>query len=152
MEQKEFFNVAEVQLSYKPHFKPQERPKITSSKQAYQIMLDNWDLNLINYIEQAKMILLNRNNRVLGIVDLSTGGGGSTVMDSRVIFSIALKATATSLILAHNHPSGNLRPSSEDLRITEKLKQAAKLLDIELHDHLIITENGYFSMAEEAYI
>jgi len=148
MEQKEFFNIAEVQLSYKPHFKPQERPKITSSKQAYQIMLDNWDLNLINYIEQAKMILLNRNNRVLGIVDLSTGGGGSTVMDSRVIFSIALKATATSIIIAHNHPSGNLRPSN----VTEKLKQAAKLLDIELHDHLIITENNYFSMAEEAYI
>lgn len=152
MEQKEFFNVAEVQLSYKPHFKAQERPKITSSKQAYQIMLDNWDLNLINYIEQAKMILLNRNNRVLGIVDLSTGGGGSTVMDSRVIFSIALKATATSIIIAHNHPSGNLRPSSEDIRITEKLKQSAKLLDIELHDHLIISENGYLSMTEENYI
>ncbi|MNK15586.1 hypothetical protein D3C87_337320 [compost metagenome] len=152
MEQKEFFNVAEVQLSYKPHFKAQERPKITSSKQAYQIMLDNWELNLINYIEQAKMILLNRNNRVLGIVDLSTGGGGSTVMDSRVIFSIALKATATSIILAHNHPSGNLRPSNEDVRLTDKLKQGAKLLEIVIHDHLIITENGYFSMAEEAYI
>ncbi|RZK12928.1 MAG: hypothetical protein EOO43_18375 [Flavobacterium sp.] len=96
--------------------------------------------------------MLNRHNIVLGIVDLSTGGGGSTVMDSRVIFSIALKATATSIILAHNHPSGNLRPSSEDIRITEKLKQAAKLLGIELHDHLIITENNYFSMAEEAYI
>ncbi|RZK65296.1 MAG: DNA repair protein [Pedobacter sp.] len=152
MEQKEFFNVAEVQLSYKPHFKAQERPKITSSKQAYQIMIDNWDLDLINYIEQAKMILLNRNNRVLGIVDLSTGGGGSTVMDSRVIFSIALKATATSLILAHNHPSGNVRPSNEDIRLTEKLKQAAKLLDIVIHDHLIISENNYLSMAEEAYI
>ena len=152
MEQTEFFNVAEVQLSYKPHFRAQERPKITSSKQAYQIMIDNWDLNLINYIEQAKMILLNRNNKVLGIVNLSKGGSASTVMDTRVVFAIALKSTATSIILAHNHPSGNLRPSSDDIRITNKLKEAASLLDIELHDHLIVSENNYLSMAEEAYI
>ena len=109
-------------------------------------------MSLINYIEQAKLILLNRNNRVLGIINLSTGGGASTVMDSRVIFATALKATATSLIVAHNHPSGNLRPSSEDIRLTEKLKQAGKLLEIEVHDHLIVSESGYYSMAEEGYI
>lgn len=149
MEQKELFNVAEVQLSYKPHFKAQERPQITTSRQAYDLLLANWDMELINFIEQAKMILLNRDNRVLGIINLSTGGGGSTVMDMRVIFVTALKATATSIIVAHNHPSGNLRPSSEDIRITEKLKQAGKLLEIEVHDHLIVSENGYFSMAEE---
>ncbi|MDQ8005495.1 MAG: JAB domain-containing protein [Pedobacter sp.] len=149
MEQKELFKVAEVQLSYKPHFKAQERPQISSSKQAYDLLIANWDMSLINYIEQAKMILLNRNNRVLGIISLSTGGGASTVMDSRVIFATALKATATSLIVAHNHPSGNLRPSSEDIRLTEKLKQAGKLLEIEVHDHLIISENGYCSMAED---
>jgi DNA repair protein RadC len=152
MEQKELFKVAEVQLSYKPHFNAQERPQISSSKQAYNLLMANWDMELINYIEQAKIILLNRNNRVLGIINLSTGGGASTVMDSRVIFATALKATATSLIVAHNHPSGNLRPSSEDIRLTEKLKQAGKLLEIEVHDHLIISENGYFSMAEEAMI
>lgn len=150
MEQKELFNVAKVQLSYKPHFRAQERPQITTSRQAYDLLLANWDMELINFIEQAKMILLNRNNRVLGIINLSTGGGGSTVMDMRVIFATALKATATSIIVAHNHPSGNLRPSSEDIRITEKLKQAGKLLEIEVHDHLIVSENGYFSMAEEA--
>ena len=149
MEQKELFKVAEVQLSYKPHFKAQERPQISSSKQAYNLLMANWDMELINYIEQAKIILLNRNNRVLGIINLSTGGGASTVMDSRVIFATALKATATSLIVAHNHPSGNLRPSSEDIRLTEKLKQAGKLLEIEVHDHLIVSENSYFSMAEE---
>lgn len=152
MEQKELLNVAEVQLSYKPHFKAQERPQISTSQQAYQVLIGNWDRSLINYLEQAKMILLNRNNRVLGIVNLSKGGGSSTVIDTRVVFAIALKSTATSIILAHNHPSGNLRPSSDDIRITKKLKEAANLLDIELHDHLIITENGYLSMAEEAYI
>ncbi|MDQ8005510.1 MAG: JAB domain-containing protein [Pedobacter sp.] len=152
MEQTEFFNVAEVQLSYKPHFKAQERPQISTSQQAYQVLMNNWDMSLINFLEQAKMILLNRNNRVLGIVDLSKGGGSSTVMDTRVVFAIALKSTATSIILAHNHPSGNLRPSSDDIRITKKLKEAAKLLDIELHDHLIISESGYCSMLEEAYI
>lgn len=152
MEQTEFFNVAEVQLSYKPHFNPQERPQINSCKQAYDLLISNWDMSLINFLEQAKMILLNRNNRVLGIVDLSSGGSASTVMDTRVVFAIALKSIATSIILAHNHPSGNLRPSSEDIRITEKLKHAAKLLDIELHDHLIISESGYYSMAEEGNI
>lgn len=149
MEQIEFFNVAEVQLSYKPHFKAQERPQINSAKRAYQLLLDNWDKSLINYLEQAKMILLNRNNRVLGLVDLSTGGGGSTVMDSKVIFAVALKATATSIIIAHNHPSGNIRPSSQDITVTEKLMKAAKILEIDIHDHLIISENSYFSMAEE---
>lgn len=149
MEQKELFNVAEVQLSYKPHFNAQERPQINSAKQAYDILLSHWDKELINYLEQAKMILLNRNNRVLGIVDLSTGGGVSTVMDARVIFATALKATATSLIVAHNHPSGNLRPSSEDIRLTEKLKQAGKLLEIEVHDHLIVSDASYYSMAED---
>ncbi len=149
MEQKEIFRVAEVQLSYKPHFNAQERPQINSSNKAYEVLLDSWDMNLISFIEQAKMILLNRNNRVLGIVNLSIGGGGSTVMDCRVIFAIALKATATSIILCHNHPSGNLRPSNEDVRITEKLKQAGKLLEIEVHDHLIISGDGYFSLADE---
>lgn len=150
MEQKELFKVAEVQISYKPHFNPQELPKITSSKQAYDILLSNWDANLINYIEQAKIILLNRNNRVLGIVDLSTGGRGSTVIDVRVVFCIALKAAATNIILVHNHPSGGLKPSSGDIKITETLKQSGKLLGIELYDHLIICENGYYSMADEA--
>lgn len=152
MEQKEIFKVAEVQLSFRPHFKAQERPQINSSEKAYKVLLDNWDLDLINFIEQAKMLLLNRNNRVLGIVNLSTGGGGSTVMDCRVIFAIALKATATSIILCHNHPSGNLRPSGEDVRMTEDIKQAGKLLGIEIHDHLIISECGYFSMAEGDYM
>ncbi|WP_461485836.1 JAB domain-containing protein [Pedobacter sp.] len=125
---------------------------MSTSEQAYKVLLTSWDMSLINYLEQAKMILLNRNNRVLGIVNLSKGGSASTVMDTRVVFAIALKSTATSIILAHNHPSGNLRPSSDDIRITKKLKEAAKLLEIELHDHLIITENGYLSMAEETYI
>lgn len=149
MEHKELFKVAEVQLSYKPHFKAQERPQISSSRQAYDLLMANWDMELINFIEQAKMILLNRNNRVLGIINLSTGGGASTVMDARVIFTTALKANATSLIVAHNHPSGNLRPSSEDIRLTKKLKEAGKLLEIEVHDHLIVTESSYYSMAEE---
>lgn len=152
MEQKEIFKVAEVQLSYRPHFNAQERPQINSSNGAYELLWNNWDMDLINFIEQAKMVLLNRNNRVLGIVNLSTGGGGSTVVDSRVIFAIALKATATSIILCHNHPSGNLRPSNEDVRLTEKLKLAGKLLEIEIHDHLIISADGYFSMADEGYM
>lgn len=106
MEQNEIFRVAEVQLSYKSHFRAQERPQIGSSQQAYQVLVEHWNKDLINYIEQAKVILLNSNNRVLGIVNLSTGGSASTVLDSRMLFTIALKATATNIILCHNHPSG----------------------------------------------
>ena len=149
MEQKEIFKVAEVQFSYRPHFRAQDRPQINSSEMAYKVLLQNWDLDLINFIEQAKLVLLNRNNRVLGIVNLSTGGGCSTVMDCKVVFAIALKATASSIILCHNHPSGNLRPSGEDIKMTETIKQAGKILGIDVHDHLIISETGYFSMAEE---
>lgn len=146
------FKVAEVQVSYKPDYKVSERPKITSSKQAYDLLMQQWDLGKIEFLEQSKMILLNRENRVLGIVDISTGGVSGTILDPKIIFSIALKANTSSIIISHNHPSGNLKPSHADIRLTNQLKEGGKLLEIVVWDHLIISNDSYYSFADDGMI
>jgi DNA repair protein RadC len=102
--------------------------------------------------EQFKVLLLNRANHVLGIYELSTGGVNSTVADPKLIFVAALKANASGIITAHNHPSGNLKPSEVDKYLTRKIKEGALLLDMVLLDHLIITPYSYCSFAGEAMI
>jgi len=143
------FKVAEVQVSYKPDFKASERPKITSSKQAYDLLMQHWDSGKIELLEQSKMIPLNRQNRVLGLVDISTGGVSGTILDPKTIFSIALKANTSSIILCHNHPSDNTQPSQSDIRLTNQLKEGGKLLEILVWDHLIITNENYYSFADD---
>ena len=98
-------------------------------------------------------MLLNRSNRVLGLATLFKGGGSGTVIDQKIIFQYSLKTNAHQIILAHNHPSGNLKPSEADLSISKKIKEAGKLFDIALLDHLILTpEEAYYSMADEGCI
>ncbi|MFC4213406.1 RadC family protein [Pedobacter lithocola] len=151
MKQNEFplSAVAEIKLSYHPHFKANERPKISEPKQCYKIFMDNWDLGLIEIQEQFKIMLLNRANRVIGISEISKGGIDGAVVDARLIFAIALKAGACSIVLVHNHPSGNLTPSKHDLNLTKRICECGKLLQIDIHDHLIISVDGYLSMAKE---
>jgi DNA repair protein RadC len=100
--------VAEIELVYKSKVKASARPLVTSSQSAHEILLKAWDENKIEFVEQFKVLLLNRANKVLGIYEVSTGGISGTVADPRVIFVAALKANACSMILSHNHPSGNL--------------------------------------------
>ena len=97
-------------------------------------------------------MLLNRANKVLGIYEVSTGGMTGTVADPKLIFVAALKAGACNIMLVHNHPSGNLKPSKQDEQLTYKIKEGGKLLDIVLLDHLIISNEGYFSMQDEGLI
>lgn len=94
-------------------------------------------------------MVLNRNNEVLGICPLSRGGVSGTIVDAKLVFSIALKCNASSIIVAHNHPSGNLKPSDADIKLTKKLKQAAAYLDIQFLDHVIVTKNGYTSFSDK---
>jgi len=94
-------------------------------------------------------MLLNRAGRVLGIIEVSSGGLSGTVADPKVVFSAALKGNASSIILAHNHPSGNLRPSQADLDLTKKIQRGGQLLDITVSDHLIITSEGFYSFTDE---
>ncbi len=104
------------------------------------------------FIEEFKILLLNRANRLIGYYSVSSGGISGTIADPRVIFAAALKACAVEIILAHNHPSGNLQPSNADSILTKKLKEAGNLLDIIVLDHIIISDGGYFSFADKGLI
>jgi len=152
MVQTNLFNVAEVQLSYNPKFKVSERPQISSSNEAYKIFIEKWDKGKIELLEAFKILLLNRRNRVLGIVHISSGGFSATWVDPKVIFSTALKACASGIILCHCHPSGELDPSREDINLTNKIKGGAELLDLKILDHLIIGKDEFYSFADEGLL
>lgn len=145
----DLFKLAEVELAYRSKVKPSERPKVTSSKEAYDLFLNNWDEGNLEFREEAKLLLLNRNARALGIYNVSSGGTSGTYVDPKHIYMAALKANACSIILAHNHPSGNLNPSDADIKLTQKLAEAGKVLEITLLDHLVVTSEGYYSFADE---
>ena len=144
--------VTEVQLVYKSKVKPSERPQLKTSKDSYQLLLQTWDENKIEFVEQFKVVLMNRAQRVLGIYELSTGGVTGTVADIKLVFMAALKSNACSLIISHNHPSGNLKPSRAVEDLTHKIKAAGTLLDIQVLDHVIVTTEGYFSIADEGLL
>ena len=141
--------VSEIELVYRTAVKPSERPQIKSSASAYAILLEAWNMDKIEFVEQFKILLLNKGNKVLGIFQVSTGGISGTVVDVRLIFAAALKSNASGIIMAHNHPSGNLTASQADKDITRKVVQAGHLLDIPVLDHVIITTEGYYSFADE---
>ena len=150
--QSKLLKVAEVEITYRPKFKVSERPQISKSQDAYDILVQQWDKGKIELLEDFKILLLNRRNRVLGIVHISSGGLSGTVADPKVIFTAALKACASGIILCHNHPSGELDPSSEDLSLTKRLVEAGKMLDLKILDHLIISTNGYYSFGDDGIL
>ncbi|MBA9076563.1 JAB domain-containing protein [Rufibacter quisquiliarum] len=143
------YQLAEIELIYRSKVSPSSRPKITCSRDAYKVFLQAWDKNKLEFIEQAKIMLLNRAGHVLGLCNISTGGTAGTVVDPKQVFVAALKANASSILLAHNHPSCSLKPSAADIALTNKLKEAGRFLDIAVHDHLIVTKEGYYSFADE---
>ncbi|MCO6359911.1 RadC family protein [Roseivirga pacifica] len=128
---------------------PVERVKITGSKTAYDLIRPD----LIDQpIEQFWVLMLARNNTVLHKRCVSTGGVSGTVADPKIIFKKALEDLASGVILIHNHPSGNLKPSQADIKLTNKLSEAGKLLEIPVIDHIIFTEHGYYSFADEGML
>ena len=149
---KDLFVVSEIELVFKPKIKPSQRPAITNSKEVYDLMLKTWDLETIELKEQLKVIFLNKANKVLGILEVSSGGVLQTAVDVRLIFGTALKANATAMILVHNHPSGNLKASQPDIATTATVKQIGAFHQVPLIDHLIITSEGYLSMADEGLL
>jgi DNA repair protein RadC len=128
---------------------PDEKPKIGSSKDAYEILKSTM-LDLPH--EEFWVLLLNRANRVVKRNQISQGGVAGTVADPKIIFKMALEELASGIILAHNHPSGNLNASQADIDLTRKLKEAGKLLEIQVLDHLIIAGQKYFSFADEGLL
>lgn len=141
--------ISEVKLVYSRKVRANDRPQVSQSHDAYLLFCENWDDLTINLNEQFKVMLLDRNNRCMGISTVSTGGVSGTVVDPKLIFALALKGRACNLIVAHNHPSGNLSPSDQDFQITKRLCDVGKCLDLEVLDHLILTDESYYSMAVE---
>lgn len=123
-----------------------KKEKISSSKDAYNILQPIiGDL----MIEEFWVIYLSRSNKILSKEKISQGGITGTMVDNRLIFKHAIELNAVSLIISHNHPSGNIQPSNSDIQITHEIKKAGNLLNITLMDHLIITQTSFFSFADE---
>ena len=142
-------SVAEIELIYKPLMKISALPKVLHSKDAYRLLIESWDKTKLEFVEQFRVMLLNRASRVLGICTISTGGVAYTIADPKLIFAVALKANACRIILAHNHPAGNLFPSKDDCALTNRIKEGGKLLEICVEDHMIVSPEGYYSFADE---
>lgn len=126
-----------------------EKPVISKSQDAYLILKNHLsDLRT----EEFWAIFLNQSNKVIHIAQLTQGGISQAIVDVRILFKTALDHFSTGIIISHNHPSGNLKPSTEDTDITKKIKEAGNMLSIQLLDHLIITQNSYFSFADEGLL
>jgi DNA repair protein RadC len=151
MNEQKQLQVAEIQISYSNVIKPSKMEKVTSSSDAERIFKSMWRQS-IELKECFYAMYLNRNNKVLGVLLISEGGMSGTVVDVRNVYQAAIKANASSVIIAHNHPSGNTIPSESDKQITNKIKEAGKILDITLLDHLIMVSEGYVSFADEGLI
>jgi DNA repair protein RadC len=142
------FKASEIELIYKPKMKASERAVIRCSQDALGIFRASWDENKIQFVEEFKIMVLNRANQVLGIYKASQGGTYGTVLDIRLVFAAAIKANACGIILAHNHPSGQLMPSAADRELTEQIKKAGKILEIAVLDHFILTDEGHLSFVD----
>jgi DNA repair protein RadC len=140
--------IAEVKLSYKTQGTPYERLKIATTKEAYHAFLSVWDVDEIEHRESFKVLLLNHAGGVLGFYHASTGGIHCTAVDIKLIFQAALLSNASKVIIAHNHPSGDTKPSHADALMTNQLREAAKVMDILFLDHLILSKDHYYSFAE----
>ena len=128
---------------------PDEKPKIDGSKTAFDLI--KGDLMDLPH-EEFWVILLNRANRVIRKKRVSEGGVSGTVADPKIIFKLAVDELASGIIVVHNHPSGNLKPSESDINLTKKIKEAGKVLEIAMLDHLIIAHDRYFSFADEGLV
>ena len=128
---------------------PQKRTRISGSQdvfdEVYPVMADLPH-------EEFWILLLNRANEVIGRNNLSKGGVSGTVVDAKMIFKMAIEKLASAIILAHNHPSGNLRPSQADISLTNKIRDAGNILDIPVLDHLIIGNGAYYSFKDEGIL
>lgn len=148
------YGVAEIAIRYKSIVPAQSRAKVTNPKEATDVLryAYNRDEADLDYVEAFYVIYLNRRNRVLAIEQIGKGGISGTVADPKVIFQRALLLNSSQIILAHNHPSGNLKPSAGDLRLTKQIVQAGKFLDIPVLDHFIMTGESSYSFTDDNLI
>lgn len=142
-----------IQLLFQSKIKMSERPIIRCSDDGVALLRQHWDEHTYELREQAWLMLLSAGCRVLGCFQLSVGGVSTVIIDPAIVFMIALRTPGVrSLILAHNHPGGTTTPSTQDERITKKVKVGAQMFGMTLTDHYIITTDTYLSMADEGML
>lgn len=141
--------IAEIELKYTPN--KFSTAQIQTASDCIPIFRNIWNKDGIEYYEEFKIMYLNRANEILGIYHHSKGGINAVFFDIRMIFQAALKANASSIIVVHNHPTGNLKPSELDIAMAKKVKEAGKILDISLLDSIILTKESFCSMLQEGY-
>lgn len=140
--------VAEIQLKYKP--KPFDETIFSSNDIYHFLMKRVYNEDAIGYKESFKVVLLNNSNKVVGYTTVSEGGLTSTIVDVRVVMQTALVCNATAIILTHNHPSGNVLPSTQDDDITRRIKSACDIMNIRLIDHVVVTPfDSYYSYCDK---
>lgn len=141
----------EAQVVFKPNYNLDELEVVRTSKESADFLRSIWEDDLM-YRERMYMILLNRASKVIGFNLLSIGGASGTVVDLKLVFQCAILTNASTIILAHNHPSGTLYPSKQDLEITKSIVKAGEIMGIELSDHIILTQNSYYSFADNSIL
>jgi DNA repair protein RadC len=141
---------AEMTISYSA--KKVQLGAVTTAYDVQNYLRTVWANGSIEHRESFKLVCLNQAAEILGCFNVADGGISGVTVDLRVLFQAALLSNSTSIIVAHNHPSGNLTPSEQDKKLTKKIKEAALLLDLRLNDHIILTENSYFSFSEEGIL
>lgn len=140
--------VEEVKLIYKSKVKADHRPIAMHPEQAYDIFIEHWDADQIELLEEVKALFLDRKCRVMSIASISKGGYDAALVDLRHVFAIAIKRRANGIILAHNHPSHELKPSQSDIQLTKQFIEAGKVLNIPIHDHIIVTPSTFSSVMD----
>jgi DNA repair protein RadC len=146
--------VAEITVVYVNKQSALERPTISSSTDAYRYVLKGFNKDTIALQEEFVAMFMNRANQILGIYKVGVGGVTGVVADPRLVIGVALKVAAVGIIVAHNHPSGTLRPSRQDEDLTTKLKEGCRFMDLKLLDHIIVAPDGvgFFSFADEGLL
>jgi DNA repair protein RadC len=148
-----YSNLGEVEVSYKYKSSLNQRPKLSSPNEVFDFAKYLFHEERLGLQEQFIVIYLNKSNRVIGSCNLFTGSISACVVDMKLILAIGLKLMANGVILLHNHPSGNIKPSQQDLSLTTKIKNALELLDMTLIDHLIVSPDQRFTaFTQEGYL
>ena len=140
--------LSEVKLSYKTKIPASQRPQITSPERAVELLRSVWEEGQLELREEFLVLLLDNAKQCLGWSKISSGGATATIVDPAAVLRVALVTNAQSIILAHNHPSGNLDASRADIELTDRIVKAGKMLGVEVSDHILLTAEGYKSFRE----
>lgn len=151
MEQKEHI-IPKIEVSFYPKRNPTKRVFIKCSQDSYRFLRTIWDMNTISLFEEFIVLFLDRRSGIIGWRKIGQGSTSGVVVNVQLIFGIATQCNTSAIIVAHNHPSANLKPSHQDKNITQRIRDGCKLFDIKLLDHLILTEESYYSFADEGDI